>query len=198
MDELDRVAAALAFDHRGIAHQRGEARAVERRRHGEEPQVGTQRGLRIERQREAEIAVEAALVHFVEQHGRDAGKLRVGLDALQEDAFGQHRDPGSRRALAVEPGGVADRPADLLAGQLRHPLGGGAGGEAARREQQDLAGAPGLAEQSRRDRGGLARAGRGDQHGVARFAQRLRQVGQHLVDREPGHGTLRRNSRSSR
>ena len=60
----------------------GEARAVERRRHGEQPQIGPQRRLRVERQREAEIAVEAALVHLVEQHGRDAGQLGIGLDAL--------------------------------------------------------------------------------------------------------------------
>jgi hypothetical protein len=27
-------------------------------------------------------------VHFVEQHGRHARKLRIGLDARQEDALG--------------------------------------------------------------------------------------------------------------
>ena len=46
-----------------------------------EPQVGAQRRLRVERQREAEIAVEAALVDLVEQHRRNAGKLGIGLDA---------------------------------------------------------------------------------------------------------------------
>ena len=82
MDELDRMGAALAFDHRRAAHQRRETRAVERRRHGEQAQVRPQRRLRVERQGEAEIAVEAALVDLVEQHRRDAGKLGIGLDAL--------------------------------------------------------------------------------------------------------------------
>ena len=54
-----------------------------------QPQIGPQRRLRIERQREAEIAVEAALVHLVEQHRRDAGQLGIGLDAAEEDALGQ-------------------------------------------------------------------------------------------------------------
>ena len=93
-------------------------------------------------------------------------------------------DPGPRRALAVEPGRIADRLADPLAGQLRHPLGGGARGEAARREQQDLARAPGLAEQGGRDGGGLAGAGRRDEHGVGCAAQRGEQVGQDGVDRK--------------
>ena len=166
------MAAALAFDHRRVAHQRRETGAVERRRHGEQAEVGPQRALRVERQRQAEIAVEAALVDLVEQHGGDAGQLGIGLDALQEDALGEDEDPGARRAPAVEPRGIADRLADRLAGQLRHPLGRGARREPARRQQQDLAAAPGLAEQGGRDRRGLARAGRRDQDRARAVAQR--------------------------
>ena len=65
--------------------------------------------LRVERQSEAEIAVEAALVHFVEQHRRDALELRIGLDPVAEYALGQDQDPGRRRSLAVEPRRIADR-----------------------------------------------------------------------------------------
>jgi hypothetical protein len=39
-----------------------------------------------------------------------------------------------------------------------------AGGKTAWREQQDLAGAPWLGEQGRRNRGGLARTRRRDEH----------------------------------
>ena len=54
-----------------------------------QPQVGPQRRLRVEREREAEIAVEAALVDLVEQHRGDAGQLGIGLDPVQEDALGE-------------------------------------------------------------------------------------------------------------
>ncbi len=130
----------LALDHRSIAHQLREPRAVERRRHRHQPQVGPQRALDIEREGEAGIAVEAALVNLVEQHRRDAGELRVGLDARDEDAFCQHRQPGRGRLLAVHPRGVADRAADRLtpasprsARRRRGRRGGGGRGAAPRR-----------------------------------------------------------------
>ena len=70
---LDVKGAALALDdRRRRAHQRRDARAVERRRHGDEAQIVAQSRLRVERQREAEIGVERALVIFVEEHAGDA------------------------------------------------------------------------------------------------------------------------------
>ena len=102
MDDFDVMAAAAAFDHRRAAHQVGEARAVERRRHGEQPEVGTQRGLGVERQRQAEVGIQASLVDLVEQHRGHAGELGIGLDALEEDALGEHQDPGARRPPGVE------------------------------------------------------------------------------------------------
>ena len=134
------MAAALALDHRRVAHQRGEAGAVERRRHGEEAQVGAQRGLRVEREGEAEIAVEAALVHLVEQHGGDAGKLRIGLDALQEDAFGEDGDPGRAPSACCRAGShsrscrrPARRPAPPSARPRRARRGGAATAAGSRR-----------------------------------------------------------------
>ena len=187
MDDLDRKGPPFAFDHRRAAHQAREKRAVERRRHGQQAQIRAQRRLRVERQRQAEIAVEAALMDLVEQHRGDAGQLRIGLDAPQEDALGEDGDPRARRALAVEPGRVADRAADGLAGQRRHPLGGGAGGEAAGGEQQDFAAAPGLAEQGWGHAGGLAGAGRRDEDGARADPQRGEQVRQDGVDGQGGH-----------
>ena len=66
-----------------------------------QPEVGPQRRLGVEREREAEIAVEAALVDLVEQHRRDAGQLGIGLDAVQEDAFGEDEDPGRAPSACV-------------------------------------------------------------------------------------------------
>ena len=73
---LDREGAALALDHRRVAEQSRDAGAVERRRHDEDAQIVAQARLRIERQREAEIGVERALVELVEQHGADAVERR--------------------------------------------------------------------------------------------------------------------------
>ena len=184
MDQRDGVGAAFAADHRRAAHQVGEALAVEGGGHSEEAEVRPERGLCIEGEGEAEVAVEAALVDLVEQDGGHAGELGVGLDAVPEDAFGEHGDPGAGGAPGVEAGGVADRAADGLAGELRHPLRGGPGGEAPGGEEQDLALAPRFGEEGGRDGGGLAGARRGDEHGVWRLAQCGEQVREDRVDRE--------------
>ena len=185
--ERQRVAAALALDHRRVSHQAGEARAVERRRHRDEAQVGAERALHVERQREADVAVEAALVDLVEQHRGDAGELGIGLDARDEDALGDHRDAGGARAAAVHAGRVAEGAADLLAREPRHPLGRGARGEAAGGEEEDLARAPVLGEERGRDGGGLAGAGRRDEHGVGAGAEGGEEVREDGFDRERGH-----------
>ncbi len=183
MAQLQRMAAAFALDHRGAPHQRREACPVERGGHRHQPQIGPQRRLRVERERETEIAVEAALMDFVEQHCGDAGQLGIGLDAIDENAFGENGHARRGAAPAVHPGGIAEGPADRLARQARHPLGGGARGEAARREQQNFAAAPVLAEQRRRHCGGLARAGRRHQHGINIFPQRSAHLAKHRMDR---------------
>ena len=69
---LDRKGAAFAGNDRRIAEQSCDPRAVERRRHHEDAQILAQAGLRVARQRQAEIGIERALVEFVEQHGGDA------------------------------------------------------------------------------------------------------------------------------
>ena len=69
---LDGEGAALALDQRRITEQRAHARAVERRRHDKKPQILAQALLRVEREGEAEVGVERALVELVEQNGRHA------------------------------------------------------------------------------------------------------------------------------
>ncbi len=90
---------------------------------------------------------------------------------------------GAAPDLRAEAGAVADRLAGALAERGRHPLGGGAGGDAARLQHEKLAaGDPRLVQQSERHARGLARAGRGYQHGGSALAQRRGQRRQRVVD----------------
>ena len=95
--------------------------------------------LRVERQRKAEIGVEGALVELVEQHGGDAVEGRVVEDHAGEHALGHHLDAGLAADLRAEANPQADGLADRFAERLRHALRCGAGGEAARLEQDELA-----------------------------------------------------------
>ena len=113
--QLQRLDLALALDDGRAIEQGGETRAVERGRHRQDTQVRAQRRLRIERQRQAEIAVQAALMHFVEQHGRHAGQFGIILDTTDENALGQYQQARLRADLAVHPRRIADRAAGLLA-----------------------------------------------------------------------------------
>ena len=89
---LDRKGAALGGEDRRAAHQRRDRRGVERRRHHEQPQVRAQRAADLERQREAEVGLQRALVELVEDHAADAGQVRRGLEHPGQDALGHHLD----------------------------------------------------------------------------------------------------------
>jgi hypothetical protein len=181
-----RVRPPFALDHRRITHERGEAGAVDRRRHHDDPQVLAQHRLAFKRQREAEVAVEVPLVRLVEQHRRDSCQLLVAEDPVDEDRLGDDEDPRGRGLLAVEPGEIADAPANGLSQELGDPFGRSACGDTARAEQDDLPGAPGFIDQRRRDSGRLARARRRDEHRAAADPQRGKQLRQDGVDREFG------------
>ena len=188
MPQGQRIAASLALDHRGPlaigTHQCRESRTVERRRHRDDAQVGAERRLDVERERQPEIAVEAAFVNLVEQDRGDAGKLGIALDPRDEDPLGDHGHACLGRPLAVHPGRIAEGPPDRLPRGRGHAFGGGACGKAARRQQQDLARTPRLREQRGRDRGGLARPRRRDQHGGRTVAQGGEKRGQYGKDRK--------------
>ena len=182
--QLQRETTPFALDHRRAAHQRGEPRAVERRGHRQQSQIGAKSRLRIKREREAEITVQAALMHFVEQHSGHAGKLGIGLNTRDENALGHHRHPRARRAAGVEPGGIAKDFARLLAGERRHALRRRARRDAPGGEEQDFARAPRLAQQRGGDGGRLPRPRRRDEHRAGLIAQRTEKIGEDGVDRE--------------
>ncbi len=64
--------------------------------------------LRVERERETGIRMQAALVVLVEQHGRDSGQCRVRVQHVGEYAFGHDLEPSSRAYASLEPHTVAD------------------------------------------------------------------------------------------
>src|SRR5712691_8781188 len=66
VSSLHRVAASLAGHHARAAQQRRNGAAVQGGRHDEEAEVRAQDALRLKRQRETEVGVEAQLVELVE------------------------------------------------------------------------------------------------------------------------------------
>ena len=58
---------------------------------------------------ERQVGVELALVALVEQHGRGAGQLRVVLEAAQQQAGGDHLDPGGGAGAPLAADRVPDR-----------------------------------------------------------------------------------------
>ena len=126
-------------------------------------------------------------MRLVEQHRRHAGEFRIAQDRRHEDRLGHHHDPRSGRALAVEPGQVADRLANRFAPFLGHAFGRGARCNAPGAEQDHTAAAPWLGQQRGCDSGGLARARRRHKHSIRTIAQRGKQCGQRIMDRKRAH-----------
>ena len=141
--------------------------------------------MRVERQGEAEIGVERALVELVEQHGGDAVEGGIVEDHADEHALGHDLYPRVRRDEALQADAQADGLAHLLAERRGHAGCGGAGRQAPGLEHdQTPALDPGVIEEGERDAGRLAGAGRGDQHRARMRRERRLQVGQDLVDRK--------------
>ncbi len=136
---FDGEGAAFAFDDGSAPEKLRHARPIERRRHGQDAQILAQAALAVERKRKPEIGIERALVELVEQHRADAGKLRVVEDHAGEDALGDNLDAGLRPGFRDHARAKPDPLADGLRQGLRHALGGGARGDAARLQHQDFA-----------------------------------------------------------
>ncbi len=180
---LDREGAAGALDQRRIAEELADARAVERRRHHQELEVGAQALLHVVRQRQAEVAVERALVELVEQNGGDAGERGIVEHKAREHALGHHFDARRGRDFGAEAHAVAHAGADGFAQRRRHARGRRPRRKPTRLEHQELFSLrPRLGREHERNPRGLAGAGRGDQdRGVCR-AQSARQLRQRRID----------------
>ena len=62
----DRIGSASCADDRRVVEERRKPAGIEARRHDENAQVASERALNLERQRQSEIGIEAALVELIE------------------------------------------------------------------------------------------------------------------------------------
>ncbi len=183
MADFDGMRTAGTFDDRRAARQSRYRLCLQRCRHDEDLEVVPQRLLHVERQREAEIGVERALVKFVEDDSADTAKFRVIHDHPREHAFGHEKNAGPRRGPAFEPHAIPDRLARLLAKLSGHERGGGACGDAAGLQHHDQARAPWRRGEGEGNTRRLARAGRCAEHGGVSVLERRKQARQSLVHR---------------
>ncbi len=186
---VDREGPALAGHDRRravvVAEEGGQAVGLERRRHGEQPSLGGQRA-GIEQEGEGQVGVDVALVDLVEHHQPDALQRGVALQPPHHHALGDHLDARRPADPPLVAGGEADRGADLLAQQRRHPAGRRPCRQPPGFQHHDAATVqPPLVEQAEGDDRGLARARRGLQHGGRPRRQGGPQVVDDLLDRQP-------------
>ena len=148
----------------------------------------TQR-LGLQRERQAEVGVEAALVELVEDEKADPLERGIGLDQAGEHALGDHLEPGARADPRVPADAVADGRPDRLAELSRHVPCSRARREPPRLEQHDAPPSePRLVEQRERHPRRLAGARRRLQHYAPALAERSRQRRKRGFDRKAVHG----------
>ena len=174
VEDLHRIGAPRHLDDRHLRAERMlevllELHRVDRRRRDHELEVaaaGEQRGQVAEQ----EIDVEAALVRLVDDDRVVLAEFRIALDLREQDAVGDHAQPGLRRALVGEPHLIADLVAQAHAHFAGDAFGDRACGDAPRLRVHDLLAVRAAAElqQDLRQLRGLARAGlTGHDHDLA-------------------------------
>ena len=109
--DADLVAPPFGTHDRAIVEEPGDRLGVEGRRHDDQDQVGADFAANFAQKCQRKVAIQVALVKFVENDGPDRFKKRVVQKLAGEDAFGQESEPGSVRKPPVE----ADLVADLFA-----------------------------------------------------------------------------------
>lgn len=195
-DRSDRMKRTRDADHRSAqdivgtignaasAEQGGRPFGLDGRRHRHQHQVITQVGADVDEQRQGQVGVEVALVHFIEHDGSDADQLGIVLDPPEQQTGRDDLDSGTSTAASVSAYGVSDRLANRFAQQMRQPAGSSAGCDAAGLRDHDPSG------DDPSDRGWdqrrLARARRCLDHRDSASAKRLDEVGQARGDREVG------------
>jgi len=176
--------------HGRVVEQARQPLTFQRRRHQQQlERLVAQHQTRVERERQRQVGIQAALVEFVEDHQTDAFQAWVVLQTTGENAFGDHLDAGPGADLAVEANAIAHRFPDLFPQLAGQPLGSRPRRQPPRFEHQDaLPGQPAFIQQRQRHAGGLAGAGRCLQHGFVTLMQRLAKGRQRLFDGQGGHG----------
>ena len=171
--DRNRKRAALGMDVRARFEIGLEQVRVERGRHDDQQQVGPRGFLELQRLREGDIAVDVALVEFVEQDRGHARQIGLRQHLAQEDAFGLEMDARFGAADGLEADLVADLAAEFHAALFGHALGQQTRREAPGLEDDRLARVQrALVEQHLRHLGGLARTGGRGQDDAPRALQR--------------------------
>ena len=135
---LDGPCTAEAFDH-GRCKKFLRQVSRQRRRHQHDAEIIAEHALRIKREGQPLIGVERAFVEFVEDHAGNALQRRVGQDHAAEHALGDDLDTRPLRRAYIEARAQADGLTDAFAKGRRHAFGGGAGGDPAGFDKDQLA-----------------------------------------------------------
>ena len=177
---VHRKGAPLRGDQGRLSHQGRDGGGIKGGGHHQKLQVGAERAADFQTERQPQIGIERAFVEFVEDDEAHARQFGVRLNHAGQDAFGDHFDPGGGAAFGLAADAVADGLAHRLAKAFGHPLGRGAGREAAGFEHHD---APrGLGQKGEGDARGLARPRRGLQYGLPRACHGRQKGGKGIVD----------------
>ncbi len=103
--------AARHLDDRTAVEKDRDVRCVERRRHDDEPEIGSSLP-RLARKREAEIRMDAALMKLVDHDRPHIAQQGILLQTSGQYPFGHHQQPCLRGAAAIKSHVPADFPAD--------------------------------------------------------------------------------------
>ena len=139
----------------------------------------------LTQQHQCQFGVGAALVKFVDDHPADPGQVGIGLQAPQEQAAGDHLQPGPAGGARFEPHAVADAGAHRFIQLGCQPLGRGLGGQPPGFEHHQRTV---LLQQGQGDTRGLACTGRGlQQQAGSRIAPGCSDGAQKTINRQASH-----------
>lgn len=170
---------------RAVTQMGGERSGVEGGGHNEETESGAGGALEAEQEGQGEIAVDVALVEFVEDDNGDAAESGVGEEAASKHPLGEETEAGAGARDVFETDLVAGGLADGFAHFSRDAAGGESGGEATGFEDEDLAGEEG--EEGGGNAGGFSGAGRGLEDEVGVVAEGVEDLGEEGVNGERNH-----------
>jgi hypothetical protein len=137
--QIDRERPSPARHEWRIPEEDRDRARVESRRHDEDAKLRPEALAGVERECQAEIRLEVALVELVEDDERDAIERGVSLKASGEYAVGDDLNPGHPRDPAFVTRRDADGLPDTLAEECRHPRGSSAGRDPTGFEQEHAA-----------------------------------------------------------
>lgn len=137
--QVDRERPSPARHDWGVPEEDRDRTRVESRRHDENAKLRPEALAGVERECQAEIRLEVALVEFVEDDERDAVERGVSLKASGENAVGDYLDPGHRRDPAFVTRRDPDGLPDTLAEECRHPRSSSASRDPTGLEQEHAA-----------------------------------------------------------